>query len=35
MDELANPFKVHPLGSEQEHILYNTMYLIVNGMLPE
>ena len=35
LDELANPFKVHPLGSEQENILYNTMYLIVNGMLPE
>ncbi len=35
MDEIVNPLNIHALGSEQEHILYNIFYLIVNGMLPE
>ena len=35
INEIVNPLNIHALGSEQEHILYNIFYLIVNGMLPE
>ena len=34
VDELANPVGVHKLGGGQEHLLYNVLYLIVNGSLP-
>ena len=35
VNELKNPMSLYELGSEQEYILYNVFYLIVNGMLPE
>ncbi len=35
VDELAEPEQVFALGSEQEYILRNVEYLIVNGALPE
>ena len=34
-DELAQKNSIYPLGSEQEYLLYNTLYIIVNGTAPE
>ncbi len=34
LDELADFYSVYPLGSTQEYMLYNTLYLIVNGRMP-
>lgn len=34
VDELAQLNTIYPLGEEQEYLLYNTFYLIVNGTLP-
>lgn len=35
VDELAQLYKLYRIGEEQEYLLYNTMYLIVNGTLPD
>ena len=34
VNELEQIENIHPLGSEQEYILYNIMYYIANGSLP-
>lgn len=34
VNELAQFYKIYPLGEEQEYLLYNTFYLIINGTLP-
>ena len=35
LNELAQPERIYPLGSEQEYLLFNTLHLALNGMLPE
>ena len=35
LNELAQPGRIYPLGSEQEYLLFNTLHLALNGMLPE
>ena len=35
VDELEQKSKIYPLGSEQEYLLYNTFYIIENGITPE
>jgi hypothetical protein len=34
VNELEQPVQVHALGSEQEYMLFNILYLASNGMLP-
>ena len=34
VDELADFYSIHALGSTQEFMLYNTIYLIINGRMP-
>ena len=34
VDELADFYSIHALGNTQEYLLYNTIYLIVNGRMP-
>lgn len=34
LQELADIKHIKPLGNQQEYMLYNVMYLIVNGVLP-
>lgn len=34
VNELAQLYRIYPLGEEQEYLLYNTFYLIINGTLP-
>lgn len=34
VNELSQLYQLYPLGEEQEFLLYNTFYLIVNGTLP-
>ena len=34
LQELADIKHIKPLGDQQEYMLYNTTYLIVNGTLP-
>lgn len=34
LDEFAEPVAVYPLGDEQEYVLRNIEYLIINGVMP-
>ena len=34
LNELEQKNNIHPLGDEQEYLLYNTFYLIENGTIP-
>ena len=34
LDELADFYSVYPMGSTQEYMLYNAIYLIINGRMP-
>lgn len=35
LNELADFYNIHKLGSLQEYMLYNVFYLIINGTLPQ
>lgn len=34
LNELSEPERIYPLGSEQEYMLFNVMHLVNSGMLP-
>ncbi|MBQ7361682.1 MAG: hypothetical protein IJW68_04230 [Bacteroidaceae bacterium] len=35
INEFSDFYKIYPLGSKQEYILYNLFYFIINGSLPQ